>query len=78
MHLPRAAFSHRQLDVLFWLLRTNNIALNVPSVKSIKNLEAKLQSMHGIRTLPYNSAFGNKFYVNSIADIISQVNFLWC
>ena len=76
MHLPRAAFSHCQLDVLFWLLRTNNIALNVLSVKSIKNLETKLQSMHGIHILLYNSAFSNKFYVNSIADIISQVSFL--
>ena len=74
MHLPRSAFSQRQLDVLLWLLRVNNIAFDIPSLKSMKNLEVKLQSIHGIRTLPYNGAFGNKYYVNSIADIISQVN----
>ena len=76
MHLPRSAFSHRQLDVLLWLLRVNDIALDIPSLKSIKNLETKLHSVHGIRTLLYNGAFGNKYYVNSIADIISQVNLI--
>ena len=73
MHLPPSTFSHRQLDVLFWLLRVNNISIDTPSAKLIRNLEAWLQSIYGIRTLPYNGAFGNKFYVNSIADIISQV-----
>lgn len=74
MHLPRSAFSHRQLNVLLWLLRVNNITLDIPSLKSMKNLQTKLHSLHGIRTLRYDGAFGNKYYVNSIADIISQVN----
>ena len=67
--------SHRQLNVLLWLLKVNNIDFDVPSLKSMKTLEAKVHSLHGIRTLQYNSAFGNKYYVNSIADIISQVGF---
>jgi len=76
MHLPRSAFSHRQLSVLLWLLRVNGITLDIPSLKYMKKLESRLHSMHGIRTLSYTGAFGNKYYVNSIADIISQVKFI--
>jgi hypothetical protein len=74
MHLPRSAFSHRQLNVLLWLLKVNNINFDVPSLKAMKKMEAKVHSLHGIRTLRYDGAFGNKYYVNSIADIISQVS----
>lgn len=73
MHLPRSVFSERQLDILMWLLRINNVN-DVPSVKSMKNLENMLQDMCGIRNIPHDGALGHKFYINSLSDIIRQVN----
>ena len=72
MHLPRSVYSERQLNILLWLLRINNVA-DVPSVKSMKNLEEILQKMCGIETMAYDGALGHKFYVNSLSDIIRQV-----
>lgn len=72
MHLHRSVFSERQLDILIWLLRINEVN-DVPSVKTMKNLEDMLQSMCGINSIPYNGALGHRYYVNSLADIIRQV-----
>lgn len=72
MHLPRSVFSERQLDILLWLLKINNVA-DVPSVKSMKNLDDMLQQMCGIRSLLHEGALGHKFYVNSLSDVIRQV-----
>ena len=64
-HLPHSPFSRQQLDLLLWLLETNNVP-NVPSKYKIMKSASLLHSAHGIRTLPYLGAFGNLYYVSSI------------
>ncbi|THV04279.1 hypothetical protein K435DRAFT_817010 [Dendrothele bispora CBS 962.96] len=59
--------------ILFlWLLRVNGAKDEVPSVKSMKDLDAKLQRLYGIQTFQYKGALEHIYYVNSLADIISQ------
>lgn len=72
MHLPRSVFSQRQLDLLTWVLHINGIS-DVPSVKTLKNLEDGLQKICGIKTLSYEGALGHKYFMNSFADIVQQV-----
>ncbi|KAJ3824671.1 hypothetical protein F5880DRAFT_353082 [Lentinula raphanica] len=71
MHLPRSVFSQRQLDLFLWLLRVNGVA-DIPSVKTMKSLNTSLQKMCGIETLCYDGALGNRYYANSLAQIIAQ------
>ncbi|KAG2126284.1 hypothetical protein DEU56DRAFT_743067 [Suillus clintonianus] len=71
MHLPRSVFSERQIDILLWLLRVNNVD-DVPSVKSVKLIKDTIQRLCGIRSIPYDGALGHKYYVNSLPDIIRQ------
>lgn len=73
MHLPRSVFSSSQLDILLWLLKVNGIR-DVPSLRGIKKLNDLLQTMHGVKTFAYEGALGHKYYVNSLSDIIAQVN----
>ncbi|KAJ6574068.1 hypothetical protein B0H19DRAFT_1208170 [Mycena capillaripes] len=63
MHLPRSLF--------LWLLKVNNVD-DVPSVKSMQELNAMLQKLCGIETIGYDGALGHKYYVNSLAQILSQ------
>ncbi|KAJ7110365.1 hypothetical protein C8R43DRAFT_904377, partial [Mycena crocata] len=71
MHLPRSVFSHRQLELFIWLLKVNNVD-DVPSVKSMQELNTMLQKLCGIQSIPYDGALGHKYYVNSLAQIIAQ------
>ncbi|KAJ7634017.1 hypothetical protein B0H17DRAFT_1164135 [Mycena rosella] len=71
MHLPRSVFSQRQLDLFIWLLKVNNVD-DVPSVKSMQELNARLQKLCGIQSMSYDGALGHKYYVNSLAQIIAQ------
>ncbi|KAJ3765406.1 hypothetical protein FB446DRAFT_795079 [Lentinula raphanica] len=71
MHLPRSVFSQKQLDLFLWLLRINGVS-QVPTVKTMKSLNNALQKMCGIDTLCYDGALGNRYYVNSLAQIIAQ------
>ena len=72
MHLPRSVFSERQVDLLSWFLTANGVP-NVPSAKAMKNNNKILQKSCGIRTFGYTGAFGHRFHVNSLGDIIAQV-----
>lgn len=72
MHLPRSAFSERQLDLFKWMLSINGVD-SVPSVDTMKSLNAALQSVCGIETLEYEGALGHRYYVNSLAQILAQV-----
>ncbi|KAI0258168.1 hypothetical protein BC834DRAFT_836247, partial [Gloeopeniophorella convolvens] len=49
-----------------------NGASQVPSARTIHDHNAALHDMCGIRTVQYDGALGHKFFVNSLADIISQ------
>ncbi|KAJ6543258.1 hypothetical protein DFH09DRAFT_1249389 [Mycena vulgaris] len=71
MHLSRSVFSQRQLDLFLWLLKVNQVD-DVPSVKAMQSLNAALQKMCGIDSIPYNGALGHKYYVNSLPQIIAQ------
>jgi hypothetical protein len=72
MHLPRSSFSICQIDVMNWLLNANGIS-GTGSAASMRHLNKTLHGMCGIQTLPYDGALGNRFYVNSLVDIIAQV-----
>ncbi|KAJ3890860.1 hypothetical protein GG344DRAFT_48586, partial [Lentinula edodes] len=61
MHLPRSVFSVRQLDLFLWLLRVNGIE-DATSVKTMKELDTKLQNLYGIQTFKYKGAFGHLYY----------------
>ncbi|KIO15996.1 hypothetical protein M407DRAFT_34371 [Tulasnella calospora MUT 4182] len=71
MHLPRSAFSERQLDLLLWLLRMNG-ADNLPSVRAMKSFQASLQKLCGIGTIKYAGELGHTYYANDIGNIIGQ------
>ncbi|KAJ7863811.1 hypothetical protein B0H14DRAFT_2348797, partial [Mycena olivaceomarginata] len=71
MHLPRSVFSQRQLELFLWLLKVNNVD-EVPSVKSMQELNVMLQKLCGIDTIGYDGALGHKYYVNSLGQILSQ------
>ncbi|KAF9070520.1 hypothetical protein BDP27DRAFT_1419980 [Rhodocollybia butyracea] len=62
-----------QLDPFVWLLRVNRVE-DTTSVKTMKELDAKLQKLYGIQSLRYKGAFGHVYYVNSIADIVAQMS----
>ncbi|THH26571.1 hypothetical protein EUX98_g7617 [Antrodiella citrinella] len=71
MHLPRSVFSQRQLDLFLWLLKINDVD-DVPSVRSMQQLNARLQRMCGIDTIQYQGALGHTYHVNDLRQIISQ------
>lgn len=76
MHLPRSTFSEQQLDVLLWLVKVNGLGdemVDVPTVRHMKINNKNLQTACGIRTKEYMGAFGHRYYVNSLQDIIAQV-----
>ncbi|KIJ60407.1 hypothetical protein HYDPIDRAFT_177473 [Hydnomerulius pinastri MD-312] len=59
------------VNLLTWVLHINGIS-DVPSVKTLKNLEDGLQKICGIKTLSYEGALGHKYFMNSFADIVRQ------
>ena len=74
MNLPHSTFSRTQLDSLLWLLQTNDVS-KVPTKCRVKKSAKELHTKHGIRKFSYDGALGNKYYANSISDIIAQVTF---
>ncbi|KAL4061769.1 hypothetical protein J3A83DRAFT_4359967 [Scleroderma citrinum] len=71
MHLPHSVFSQCQLDLLTWILQIDDVQ-DVPSVRTLKTLEDGLQKICGINTLSFTGAFGHKYFMNSLSDIIAQ------
>ncbi|RDB27987.1 hypothetical protein Hypma_002121 [Hypsizygus marmoreus] len=59
------------LDLFLWLLKVNNVD-DVPSVKTLQSVNASLQKMCGIDSIPYDGALGHRYYVNNLAQIIAQ------
>jgi hypothetical protein len=64
MYLPRSVLSQRQLEFFLWLLKVNNVD-NVPSVKSMQELNAMLQKLCGIDCIAYDGALGHKYVGSS-------------
>lgn len=67
-------FSHQQLDVFLWPPKVNNID-DVPSVRSMQTLNVMLQKMCGVDSIKHKGTLGHIYYVNSLSNIIAQVNF---
>ncbi|KAJ7842057.1 hypothetical protein B0H13DRAFT_1909984 [Mycena leptocephala] len=74
MHLPRSVFSHGQLELFIWLLKVNNVD-NVPSVKSMQELNLMLQKLCGIESIAYNGALGHKYYEMSNPQVRPYLHF---
>ena len=72
MHLPRSAFSERQLGLLVWLLRSNGVG-GVPSAKVMKATNDILQKSCGIESIRYKGPLGHTYYANNLRQIIAQV-----
>ncbi|KAK7043938.1 hypothetical protein VNI00_008104 [Paramarasmius palmivorus] len=72
MHLPRSAFSTRQMDLFLWLLDINGVP-DVPSLDSMKTCNERLQKLFGIQTYRYLGSQGHLYYVNSLADQAAQI-----
>jgi hypothetical protein len=72
MHLPRSAFSDRQLDLFVWLLTVNGVD-NVPSIAQMKEHNKLLQKTCGIDTIPFQGILGHPYHQNSIPQILAQV-----
>jgi hypothetical protein len=73
-HLPRSLFSDAQMDIISWGLRVFGID-DIPSVDVLKELDAELQELYGIKSIRYEGALGHVYYVNSIEDLIAQVQY---
>jgi hypothetical protein len=71
-NIPRSAFSRQQIEMMFWFLKANGVP-RIPSAKTLRCQNAMLHNMCGIRTLEYCGAFGHRYFINSLADTISQV-----
>ena len=71
-NIPRSAFSRQQIQMIFWFLKANGVS-RIPSANTLYKQNAVLHSMCGVRTLEYDGAFGHKYFINSLADIICQV-----
>ncbi|KAJ3845757.1 hypothetical protein EV368DRAFT_70453 [Lentinula lateritia] len=74
MHLPRSVFSVRQLDLFLWLLRVNGIE-DATSVKTMKDLDTKLQKLYGIQTYKYKGAFGHLYYEMCNPQVRNHLSF---
>ncbi|OSX60535.1 hypothetical protein POSPLADRAFT_1148718, partial [Postia placenta MAD-698-R-SB12] len=74
MHLPWSVFSQRQLDLFLWLLRVNDVD-DVPSVKTIQSLNAALQKMCGIETIPYKGALRHNYHEMSNLQVRPHLHF---
>jgi hypothetical protein len=71
-NILRSAFSTKQIEMIFWFLKANGVS-RIPSAKTLRSQNAVLHSMCAIRTLEYNGAFGHRYFINSLADTIRQV-----
>ncbi|KIJ57791.1 hypothetical protein HYDPIDRAFT_103839, partial [Hydnomerulius pinastri MD-312] len=70
-HLPRAAFSDAQMEVILWGLAVMGVN-SLPSQKVLKDVDALLQSYCGVDTERHEGRLGHIYYVNHLASIIAQ------
>lgn len=69
--------SRDQINLLTWLA-TFNGAKDMPSERQMRDTDKLLQRLCGIETIDYIGAMGNRFSVNSLAQMIAQVSLLFC
>lgn len=73
MHLPRSVFSEKQTELILWVLRVTGVNY-VPSVKTLKDLQKRLQGIAGVESLECAGSLGHIYWVNDMRRIIAQVN----
>ncbi|KAL1714360.1 hypothetical protein EV715DRAFT_177051, partial [Schizophyllum commune] len=70
-HIPRCAFSAKQNQVIHWAMSVLGVN-DVPTDRSMKDIEKLLQSICGVESIRFVSAFSNIYYTNDIAALIAQ------
>ncbi|KZT23739.1 hypothetical protein NEOLEDRAFT_1046272, partial [Neolentinus lepideus HHB14362 ss-1] len=70
-HVPRCAFSDKQNSVIHWALMAMGVK-DVPSERSMKDIQKVLQKMCGVQSLRFSGALGHIYYSNDLAAIVAQ------
>ncbi|KAL1677158.1 hypothetical protein EV122DRAFT_214798 [Schizophyllum commune] len=70
-HVPRCAFSRKQNQVIHWAMAALGIE-DAPSDRTMQDIDKKLQSICGVHSIRFVSAFSNIYYVNDIPALIAQ------
>lgn len=70
-HIPRCSFSRKQNSAIHWALQAMGVD-NLPSDRSMDDIDSLLQRMCGIQTIRHEGKLGHIFYVNDLAGIIGQ------
>ncbi|EJD39390.1 hypothetical protein AURDEDRAFT_37439, partial [Auricularia subglabra TFB-10046 SS5] len=68
---PWFPWANQQITLLIWFAMFSG-AQNMPSERQMRDSDAMLQRLCGIRTTDYVGAMGNRFSVNSLADMLAQ------
>ena len=71
-HLPRSLFSDAQVETILWACTALGVD-QLPSIRTLKTIDKKLQSLCGIDTIRHEGRMGHLFYINSLSQIIAQV-----
>ncbi|KAI5888159.1 uncharacterized protein SCHCODRAFT_02691594 [Schizophyllum commune H4-8] len=69
-NLPRMRLSSAHLRIIMWLLKECGVR-NVPSYDRFRKTQRDLGALCGVETVPHKSMFGNKFFVNDVAQSIA-------
>ncbi|TEB36454.1 hypothetical protein FA13DRAFT_1600926, partial [Coprinellus micaceus] len=72
LHLPRATFSMKHMDLIIYLLRVVTGKRELPSARSVKDWCKDVQKLYGIDTFEYSGVFGHPYSVNSLNQILMQ------
>ncbi|KAI5824138.1 hypothetical protein K523DRAFT_343548 [Schizophyllum commune Tattone D] len=70
-HIPRCAFSAKQNQVTHWAMSVLGVN-DVPTDRSMKDIEKLLRSICGVESIRFISAFSNIYYTNDTAALIAQ------
>ncbi|KAE9383725.1 hypothetical protein BT96DRAFT_1105543, partial [Gymnopus androsaceus JB14] len=70
-HIPRCAFSRKQNLAIHWAMVALGVP-NLPSDRTMDDIDRELQKICGIQTHKYNGKLGHIYYVNDLAGIIAQ------
>ncbi|KAE9398997.1 hypothetical protein BT96DRAFT_957440 [Gymnopus androsaceus JB14] len=70
-HIPQCAFSRKQNIAIHWAMVALGVP-NLPSDRTMDDIDKELQKMCGIQTHRYDGKLGHVYYVNDMAGIIAQ------
>ena len=70
--MPRLRVSDSLMKVFLWVLKESGVQ-DVPSLKRLRNTQAKLRETSGTPSNLYKSAHGNMFYMNDIRKLVANV-----